>query len=376
MTKKILVLTEATKGGSGYTNLMLPLLDKLDTNDYEIRIIGIGYDGWEYNYNFSLTGVASVSDGVMAMLNISKLWKPDFLIVGMDIPHHIKILEQVKVNNIPAKYIAITPLENPPLTQSWAAALMLADHVLFISELGEKSAKQSGLLKAGHLQVAANIETFYPASKEERGLLRKDLGFDEFVILSVADNQERKNLWATLDIIHRLKEKGRKVKLVLVTRENSPSGHNLRDLCTTLDINQEVLILERGIPEEELRKLYVASDLYLSTTKAEGLGIPVIEAMSCGLPVVATNTGAMTELLTGRGILVDPEYTMTDVWGNSKRDFIDRSQAVERIIEIMEHGKEVPYMKLVEYAQSRTMDIPVMKLVGILEGLSDEKASV
>ena len=78
------------------------------------------------------------------------------------------------------------------------------------------------------------------------------------------------------------------------------------------------MIVERGVDTTQLRNLYVASDAYLSTSKAEGLGIPILEAMACGIPVVATDTGAITELLEdGRGFLVEPEYKFRDVWGNS-----------------------------------------------------------
>ena len=66
------------------------------------------------------------------------------------------------------KYVAITPLENPPLTQSWAAELMAMDYVFFISELGKQAALKAGLTKVDHLLVGADTKTFYPAEKDEK----------------------------------------------------------------------------------------------------------------------------------------------------------------------------------------------------------------
>lgn len=372
MTKKVLVLTEVVKEGSGYTHLMLPILEGLSKMDYDIRVVGLGYTGWEYDYGFSISGAQTVQDGMVCVSNIISLWKPDVLVVGMDIPHHIKLLEHLRSAKKVVPYVAITPLENPPLTRTWAAALMQTDYTFFISELGADAAKQAGLSKVGHLQVAADTINFYPATPEEKEALRKDLGFDCFTILSVADNQERKNLWATLKIVQKLKEKGHRVKLVLVTREKSQVGHNLRDLCSDYNINKEVLILERGIPQEELHKLYAASDLYLATSKAEGLCIPVMEAMACGLQVVATNTGALTELLqNSRGDLIEPAYIFTDVWGNSLRAMIDIDAAVKRIEDKMINGDSSKVA--LEYVKERTIDIPVEQLNKVLKEVTHEK---
>jgi len=278
--------------------------------------------------------------------------KKTFIESGFDIPMQIALQKELEKHKVP--YMAITPLENPPLTQSWAASLMQMGFVFFISETGANAAKKAGLQNADYLRIGVDRESFYPAAEGERELLREGLGYkDEFVILTVADNQERKNLSASIKVVSLLLhpsltsdeydrilsaksdkkvsdfEKVGKFKYVLVTRENTPVGHILRDLAITADINKEFLVIERGISREELRKLYVASDLFLLLSKAEGLGIPILEAMACGAPVMGTDTGAIHELLEdGRGLLVPEAYGLTDVWGNSWRSFANIEHAV------------------------------------------------
>jgi glycosyltransferase involved in cell wall biosynthesis len=367
---RILVITEMAFRGSGYYYLMSPILEGM-SKEYDIKVIGLSYNNSEHNYNFSIVSATEVRDAVAMAKAIIPAWKPEVVICGLDIPLQMVIFEELKP--LGAKYVAITPLENPPLTQSWAASLMSMNFVFFISELGKQAALKAGLINVDHLQVAANTESFYPARPDERNKIREDLGIsDQFVVITVADNQERKNLWAEFEILSKLKKSGVKVKFILVTRENSPVGHKLRDLAMDYDLNRELLIIERGIEVEQLRNMYIASDVYLSASKAEGLGIPILEAMACGLPVVGCDTGAIHELLMdGRGYLVKHEYEFRDVWGNSTRRMI----SIDDAYDILKLASESPVYRVsslvaLEYVKGRTQDIPVTQMVDKIEELT------
>lgn len=362
MNKKLLVITDMDFRGSGYFYLMTPILNGLAKRGFDIKVIGLGYDGQEHNYNFSIMQCREFRESVAIAGNLINLWKPDLMVVGMDIPMQMALYEAVRQNH-QIKYMAITPLENPPLTQSWVAALMQMDFTFFISEIGAKAAKRAGLSNVDYLDIGVDTKSYYPADTEERNLIREGVGYkkDEFILLTVADNQERKNLSAIFKAVCLLThptltsevydlilsgrldkrisdfDKSGKFRWVLVTRENSQVGHRIRDLALTLDINREVSVIERGISQEELRKLYVSSDLFILLSKAEGLGIPVLEAMACGVPVMATDTGAISKLLDdGRGILIPEVFGMTDVWGNSWRSFADVPLVVSKIKEMVE----------------------------------------
>ena len=372
MNKKLLVMTDMDFKGSGYYYLMSPTLHRLAKLGYDIKVIGLGYTGEEHYYDFTIIPCASPQDGIAIIQNLVQLWYPDLFICALDIPMQIAISSAIKKHGL--KYMAITPMENPPLTPSWTASLMGLDYVFFISELGKLEAQKAGLTKVDHLVVGIDSESFYPALGGERQKLRDDLGYeeDEFVILTVADNQERKNLWAAIRILSNLKQAGHKVRYVLVTREQSQVGYKLRDLCMRYDVNKETLIIERGIPQEELRKLYISSDLFLLPSKAEGLGIPILEAMACGCPVMGTQTGAITELLSyNRGFLVPPEYEFVDVWGNSQRAMIDIRVATDMVEDIMSHTPATPTHALM-YIESRTLDYPVTQMDKVIQELLDE----
>lgn len=375
--KKILVITDMDSVGSGYKHICVPLFTEImKLENYETKIIGFMYRGEEHNYPFSVLPAVVLEEAVMMATNLIKIWYPDLIIVAMDLPIQAKIFETLNKLlprfpeeieqglTTPRKYIAITPLENGPLCMTWAAPLFNMDSVFFISELGTNEAKKVGV-KAEHLQIGVDTVSWHPATPEEKKQLRDGLGIpqDAFVVLTVADNQERKNLWAGMDAIAKLKkEVSRPIKYALVTREQNPHGFKLRDLATTLGINAEYTPFERGMPQKDLWALYAIADIYLQPSKAEGLGLPVLDAMCMKIPVVATNTGAMTELLDGRGFLISSEYTFTDVWGNSRRDMINR-ESVAKTLQLISMGEipipqDVPY----EYVSKRTWDIPAKQL--------------
>lgn len=373
MGKKIAVVTDMDMDGSGYYYLTTPLLSGLAKLGHDIKVAGLNYKGTEHDFPFSIIPAREIVDSVAIINNLHYVWGPDLILVALDIPMQIQMYQNFAKYN--RKYMAITPLENGPLTMSWSAPLFNVDSIFFISELGKQEAIKAGIGKAEHLIVGIDSEFWRPPINDEKSLLRKGLGIadDEFVVLTVADNQERKNLWAGMSAISLLKNSvGRKVRYILVTREHSPFGWKLRDLAVSLGINEEFNIFNRGIPNKDLWGLYAASDAYLQPSKAEGFGMPVLQAMSCGLPCVATDTGALHELLDDhRGWLIPSEYTFIDVWGNSKRDMMDIKLAETALAQIS-LGDDNPDEALA-YARARTWDIGVKQVDNKIEELFREQ---
>lgn len=375
---RILVVTDMAFEGSGYYYICVPLLSELAKMGHEIRVIGLSYMGQEHNYPFSIIPCKDTQDAHALVHNLCVMpqTEPDVILVALDIPLHIMLFEKFATYKKP--YIAITPLENGPLTMSWTAQMFNFAWTFFISELGKQEALKAGLQKVDHLFVGIDSKFWRVPTPEEKSQFRKGMGIedDEFVILTVADNQERKNLWAALSVTSELKKRGRRVRHILVTRIDSAFGWKLRDLALSLGINKEVMIMNRGMPKENLWSLYAMSDCFLLTSKAEGLGLPVMEAMASGLPVVGTDTGAITELLSeGRGFLISPEYTFTDVWGNSSRAMFG-IQSGANMIEIMAGTPmwELARRKARAYIETLTWDKPAEQLHKKIEELTNVKA--
>lgn len=376
MGKRILFLSDFSIKGSGYLRISAPLCEGLSNLGYEVKALGIRYEGEENHFNFSLIPCSEYAIEYVTMIeNLTVLWPFDALIVAADIPVHEHLLN--RLSNRKFKYVAITPLEMGPLSLSWAAALSLAEKVFFISELGKLEAKKVGL-DAEHLVVSINTDLWFPMTIEEKKSARAVLGYTEndLIVLVVADNQERKNLSAAYQMLNLLKQRvdGVSVKMIVITVIHNRNGWRLDDVKYRYNISpQDVVEYDRGMSAEQLRVMYCIADVFYLPTKAEGLGLPVLEAMACGTPVVATNTGAITELLSdGRGQLVDYEYEVDcDVWGCSKRRFISPVDSVNKIAQLFSDDFDVESMlrSAREYVVNRTGIKMVSQIADAVEEL-------
>lgn len=378
MGKNIIFVSDFNFLGSGYLNISVPLCKGLSDRGHQIKAIGLGYFGEEHSFDFSIIPCVSLTDAFAMVNNLKYQWTPDLVIVALDIPMQRKFSSLCR--GLGLKIIAITPLENPPLTFSWAASLQQIEKVFFISELGTQEAIKEGV-QAEHLLVGMDTESWRLRTHEEytKGREFLNISADTMVIMTVGANQERKNLSKAMEIVSKLKnEKGMKIKYILVTGEQSKVGWNLRDLAMTYNIASELMIFEKGISFRELYSLYAISDAFLLTSKAEGLCMPVMEAMSIGVPVVATNCGAMPELLgEGRGFLMETEYSMIDPWGNSRRDFPDADDGVFFLKNIYDYGYGVPVIENARrYMEGRKWEIAVDQVDRAMEILGNEQKSV
>lgn len=79
-------------------------------------------------------------------------------------------------------------------------------------------------------------------------------------------------------------------------------------LCTQVEkfgLQEKVLFLD-FVPQEDLPELYSGAEIFVLPSLYEGFGLPLVEAMACGVPVVTAKGGAMEEVVGDAGKKVDP----------------------------------------------------------------------
>jgi glycosyltransferase involved in cell wall biosynthesis len=81
---------------------------------------------------------------------------------------------------------------------------------------------------------------------------------------------------------------------------------SLRSLAVDLGISSDVVFVG-GIPLEETVHFYRAADVFVYPSLNETFGLPILEAMACGCPVVTSDTSAMPETAGGAAVLCDPK---------------------------------------------------------------------
>jgi glycosyltransferase involved in cell wall biosynthesis len=129
-------------------------------------------------------------------------------------------------------------------------------------------------------------------------------------LLFVGSEHPRKNLRALLAAFAELKREPRfaELKLVKVGAPGNPPGRfRARTLAdaASLGIADDVIFTGR-VADDELPGYYAGAACLILPSVHEGFGLPPIEAMACGCPVVASTSAALPEITGGAALLVDP----------------------------------------------------------------------
>lgn len=145
---------------------------------------------------------------------------------------------------------------------------------------------------------------FRPAllSPADRGRYRLPSSY----ILYVGNFKPHKNLPRLLRAYATLPAALRRAHALVLAGGAGGGSEALQTLATALGIADHVCFPGR-ISDDDLPGLYSRSTMLVLPSMEEGFGLPALEAMACGAPVVAANRGALPEVVGDAGILVDPE---------------------------------------------------------------------
>ena len=150
------------------------------------------------------------------------------------------------------------------------------------------------------------MDTFRIPSPEERARFRSDRGVGEstYVIgVNAANNDAlRKAAPEMMLAFARFLRDRPDSLLALHTGVHQDGGQDLEFLAESLGLTDRVRVVDQYrysaglISSESMAEWYGSLDLLCAATFAEGFGIPIVEAMACGVPVVTTKCSSMEEL--------------------------------------------------------------------------------
>ena len=124
-------------------------------------------------------------------------------------------------------------------------------------------------------------------------------------ILCVGSEEPRKNMGNILKSFQLLKKDFPNLKLLKVGRASSKNRSETIRHVKELQLMESVIFTDY-VEEKELPKIYSAAKLLLFPSLLEGFGLPIVEAMACGCPVVTSNRNPMKELIGSEQHTVDP----------------------------------------------------------------------
>ena len=131
-------------------------------------------------------------------------------------------------------------------------------------------------------------------------------------LLAVGTLQPRKNLLRLLDATTIVAQR-RPVRLRVI----GPPGHQAPEIRARLGGHSEVELLGY-VTDDQLIDEYFAADVFVYPSIYEGFGLPIVEAMACGTPVVTSTGGSLPEVAGDGAVVVDP-FSVTEIANGIER---------------------------------------------------------
>ena len=148
-------------------------------------------------------------------------------------------------------------------------------------------------------------EYFQPVSEKHRlREMRRAYSLPEDYLLYVGNTMPHKNLERLVLAFSRIHADFPEASFAIAGAPDA-YRHNVNRVVRENGLGDKVRFLGR-IPEEDLPSLYSGCRLFTFPSLYEGFGLPVLEAMACGAPVLASTAGSLPEVVGDAGILVDP----------------------------------------------------------------------
>ena len=199
-----------------------------------------------------------------------------------------------------------------------------ADHVIAISECTKRDILYYGDIDESKISIV--YQSFAPRFNESESHPLNHYQLPQRYILNVGSIEARKNVLQAVEALHLLPDD---VALVIVGR-HTPYTDRVLQYVHEHHLDQRVRVLH-GVPDELLPALYAMAEAFVYPSVYEGFGIPIIEAISCGLPVVACTGSCLEEAGGPDSTYVAPGdvEAMADAIRHSLKGAKDRERRIE-----------------------------------------------
>lgn len=186
----------------------------------------------------------------------------------------------------------------------------------------------------------------YPSAEQQALLDKYKLG--QKFLLFVGTLEPRKNLSFLLSLMPQLSKKGYSL---LIIGARGWGETNVRNIIETDGFPKESVRFAGFVSTEELIMIYNIASVYVSTSHNEGFGMPQLEAMACGCPVVSPHNSAMVEVVSGAGETIKG-------W-----DIDNWVQTIDKVYAERHHYIEKGFRRVEEYKR----DYVIKNLIGYIE---------
>jgi glycosyltransferase involved in cell wall biosynthesis len=203
---------------------------------------------------------------------------------------------------------ALQALKNPLEKAAAKHYALQAAGIVTVSEHSKRDIQELLGVDGAKIRVVYNVvpERFAPAPSELRAAAMERLGVPEGFLLCVGGLKVSKNVGALIDACRALPENLRRAHPLLLAapRDSSYGGFSARWKRPMEEAGARFL---PPLADDELIALYSACAVCVVPSLYEGFGMPALEAMACGAPVLSSNRSSLPEVVGDAGELCDPD---------------------------------------------------------------------
>lgn len=327
-----------------YTYELVNSLNSVDNkNDYLVFMPDNCKDSLNLNRNFIQANITEAAEGsfwdVVNIPNILKDYKIDLyhvpqngigLPVEKECPFLITLHDVIPFKmpeTVSKSYLKI-------FTENIPSIIERCDGIVTVSDYSKKDIVETLNFPEEKIFVTylANEDIYVPIDKIlSRHIIKKNYSITDKYILYVGGFSPRKNILGLIEAFGILMEKYHEnIKLVIAGRKGS-SYETYKNRAEELNIDDKVLF-PGFIALDDLPYLYNASELFIYPSFYEGFGLPPIEAMACGVPVIASDTTSIPEIAGDSARLIDPQNTsdMAEAMLNVLQDEDLRNELIQK----------------------------------------------
>lgn len=194
-----------------------------------------------------------------------------------------------------------------------------ANRIATVSEYSKSDIVKTYNIDADKIDVVYNgaNKNFKPISEEEQSLVKDEYTQGANFFLFVGTLHPRKNLINLFKAFDKFKKESDSGYKLLVVGKKMWWTNEIENTYNNLNHKNDIIFVGR-VPENDLYKIIASAYALTYVPVFEGFGIPLAEAMNCGVPVITSNVTSMPEVVEEAGILVNPN-SVDDICSAMKR---------------------------------------------------------
>lgn len=308
---------------------------------FDLSVLAIGYTGDPHTYPYDLYPAYGGGD-VFGFGRVSYLVQKlgvQAIVVQQD-PWNFQQYMQL-AGNVPV--IGVVAVDGKNCQGSQLNGLK---HAIFWTKFGEAEAKLGGYTgPSSVIPLGVDLDIYKPLNQQE---MRDRINFtqicanhglppDTFVVGVVGRNQTRKRLDLTLQYFSEWVH-SRNIPNAMLWLHVAPTGdaafdlnaiakyYGIADRIFTPQINPI-----HGLPEKSMTRIYNIFDCVFTTTLGEGWGLPIIEAMACGIPTITPKWSGLGEWAESASISVPCDSTAITPGINTVGGIMNRQDAISAL---------------------------------------------